>query len=152
MSFVDRGRRDNAPALIRLLGDAAMARSALGACGFPLAIVDAGHTARPVSYINPAFEEFFGCRAADAVGRGLGALIFRGDEALVHRMLAEAAPRRQMKAWSEDGTVRHVELLLNALRNAEGRITHWVVAISDRSEVERLRAEIESLRTLQAAA
>ncbi|MFN2644987.1 MAG: PAS domain S-box protein [Burkholderiales bacterium] len=152
MSVNDPRRRENAPALIRLLGDAAMSRAALGACGFPLAILDATQTARPVSYVNPAFEEFFGCRAADALGRGLGALIFRGDEALVHRMLAEAAPHRQTKAWAQDGAVRHIELSFGALRNADGRTTHWVAAISDRSEVERLRAEIESLRTLQAAA
>jgi len=152
MSFRDSSRRENAPALSRLLGDAAMARAALGACGFPVAILDATHTARPVSYVNAAFEAFFGCRADQALGRGLGALIFRGDEALVHRMLAEANPRRVVKAWSRDGAVRHVELSLGALRNAEGRTTHWVVAVSDRSEIERLRTEIESLRTLAAAA
>jgi len=38
------------------------------------------------------------------------------------------------------------------VRNAEGAITHWVVAFSDRTELERLRAELESLRTLAAAA
>ena len=152
MSFADRSRRENAPALVRLLGDAAMSRAALGACGFPLAILDATQTARPVTYVNPAFEAFFGCSADQALGRGLGALIFRGDEALVHRMLAEANPRRAVKAWSRDGAVRPVELSLGALRNAEGRTTHWVVAVSDRSEIERLRAEIESLRTLAAAA
>jgi hypothetical protein len=38
------------------------------------------------------------------------------------------------------------------VRSAEGQITHWVLAFSDRSELERLRAELESLRTLAAAA
>jgi PAS domain S-box-containing protein len=152
MSFIERSRRDSTPALARLLGDAAMSRAALGACGFPVAILDAMHTTRPVTYVNPAFEEFFGCRPDEALGKGLGALIFRGDEALVHRMLAEATPRRTVKAWSRDGTLRHVELSFGPLRHADGRVNYWVVAISDRTELEKLRAEIESLRTLQAAA
>jgi len=152
MSFANSGRRGDAPALTRLLGDAAMARAALGACGFPIAILDATAPARPVSYVNAAFEAYFCCRADEARGRALGALILRGDEALVHRMLAESNPRRVLKAWSKDGSVRHVELSLTALRSSDGRITHWVLAFSDRSELERLRVELDSLRTLAAAA
>jgi PAS domain S-box-containing protein len=148
----DPSRRETVPALARLLADAAMARAALGACGVPLAILDATAPARPVTYVNPAFEVFFGCRAEEATGRALGALIFRGDDALVHRVLAEATPRRPIKAWAKDGAVRQVELSLGPVRASDGRITHWVLAFSDRSELERLRAELDSLRTLAAAA
>jgi PAS domain S-box-containing protein len=129
-----------------------MARAALGACGFPMAILDAAAPARPVTYVNPAFEAFFGCRAHETVGRGLGAAVFRGDEALVHRMLAESNSRRSVRAWAKDGAPRHIELTLGPVRSTEGQITHWVLAFSDRSELERLRAELESLRTLAAAA
>ena len=152
MSFADSRRREQAPALARLLGDAAMARGALGACGFPIAILDATSPARPVSYVNAAFEAYFGCRAEEARGRALGALILRGDEAHVHRMLAESQPRRALKAWAKDGTARHVDLSMTPMRADDGRITHWVLAFSDRSEAERLRAELDSLRTLAAAA
>ena len=139
-------------ALKRLLADCVMARGALSACGFPIAILDDSATNRPVVYVNAAFESFFGCTAAEALGRTLGSLAFRGDEALVHRMLAESTPRRSVKAWTRDGAQRHVELTLSAVRNAEGAIAHWVVAFSDRTELERLRAELDSLRTLAAAA
>jgi hypothetical protein len=47
--------------------------------------------------------------------------------------------------------MRHVEVALCSLRSADGRLTHWVVAFSDRGEVERLRAEIESLKSPAAA-
>ena len=139
-----------APALFRLLSDSAMSRAALGACGLPLAILDAGSPARPVTYVNPAFEGFFGYVAVEAVGRSLGALVFRGDEALVHRLLAEADSRRSLKAWSKDGSAHPVELTLGAVRAADGRVTHWVIVFSDRCELERLRAELQALRTLTA--
>lgn len=141
MNPFDPAQREAAPALRRLLGDAAMARAALGACPVPIAILDAGAPSRPVTYVNAAFEAFFGCSASEALGRPLGALVFRGDEALVHRMLAESAVRRPVSAWSRDGAQRPVELALGAIRGADGRVTHWVASFSDRSEVERLRAD-----------
>ncbi len=144
-------RREAAPALFRLLSDSALSRAALGACGFPLAIVDAATPTRPVSYANPAFEGFFGYKPGEVLGRPLAALLFRGDDALVHRLLAESASNWELKAWAKDGSVRHVELALGAVRSAEGRLTHWVVTLSDRGEVERLRAELAALKTLASA-
>ena len=136
-------------ALERLLADCVMARAALNACGFPVAILE-DSTNRPVVYANAAFEALFGLRASEALGRSLGGLVFRGDEAQVHRMLAEQAPRRAAMAWAKDGTPRPVELTLNPLRDAEGAITHWILGFSDASELERLRAELDSLRRLAA--
>ena len=140
-----------APALYRLLSDGALSHAALGACGLPLAILNAATPARPICYVNPAFEGFFGYRADEALGRPLAALLFGGDEALVHRLLAESPSRRQIKAGAKDGGVRHVELAIGAVRSAEGRLTHWVVAFSDRGELERLRSELEALRALALA-
>ena len=141
-------RPEAAPALFRLLSDSALSRAALDACGFPLAILDAESSARGVTYVNPAFEDFFGYRTSEAVGRPLAKLVFRGDDALASRLLAEPTSRWRIKAWGKDGNARYVEAALSALRSAEGRRTHWVVAFSDRDEVERLRAELETLRSL----
>jgi PAS domain S-box-containing protein len=146
MDFSDSRRRETAPALSRLLADAAVARSALGACPAPIAILDAAVPSRPVTYVNAAFEEAFGIGASDAVGRPLGALILRGDEALLHRMLAESTFERPIKAWAKDGTPRPAHLALGALRDREGRVTHWVASFADRSEAEALRAELQSMR------
>ena len=145
MDFSDSGRRGSngrepAPALSRLLADAAMARAALGACPFPIAILDAGAPSRPVTYVNAAFEQTFGVRAQEAVGRPLGALVFRGDEALVHRMLAESVLKKPVGAWAKDGAQRPVELALGPLRDRDGRLTHWVASFADRSELESLQA------------
>jgi PAS domain S-box-containing protein len=140
-----------APALYRLLSDSALSRAALGACGFPLVMLDARISSRPVTYVNAAFEGFFGYRAGDALGRPLAALLFRGDEPLVHRLLAESSSRWKLRAWGKDGAVRHVEITFGAVHSAAGELTHWVVAFADRSEVERLRAELEGLQALAAA-
>lgn len=152
MDFFDSGSRSGAPALSRLLAEAAMARAALGACPTPVAILDAASPSRPVTYVNAAFEEIFGVRAADAAGRALGALVFRGDEALVHRMLAESVFSKPVRAWSKDGNPRAVELALGALRDREGRVTHWVASFADRSEAEKLRAELDAMRAPAARA
>jgi len=153
MDFPDSARRrDNGPALSRLLADAAMARAALGACPSPIAILDASVPSRPVSYVNGAFEETFGVRAQDTIGRPLGALIFRGDEALLHRMLAESVFSKPVKAWAKDGSQRPVELALGALRDRDGRVTHWVASFSDRGELERLRGELDSMHAPAARA
>ena len=142
---------DPQPALQRLLSESARAHAALGACGFPLAMLDARAGSRPVTYVNAAFEGFFGYRAGDALGRPLAALLFHGDEPLVHRLLAESSSRWKLRAWGKDGAVRHVEIALGAVHSADGQLTHWVVAFSDRSEVEKLRSELEGLKSLAAA-
>jgi len=128
--------------LEKLLADSALARAALRTCGLPLAIVDAAASGRPVIYANPAFESFFGLRPGEAVGLPLATLIFRGDEAQLYRLLAQAPAHRELETWSKDGSVRHVEMTLGALRDPEGRLTHWVVGFAD----------LERLKTLAVAA
>jgi PAS domain S-box-containing protein len=144
-------RPDAAPALYRLLSDSALSRAALGACGFPLAMLDARSGSRSVTYVNAAFEGFFGYGAGEALGRPLAALLFRGDEPLVHRLLAEPSSRWKLRAWGKDAAVRHVEISFGAVHSADGQLTHWVVAFADRSELEKLRAELEGLKALAAA-
>lgn len=128
---------DPAPALSQLLGEGALARAALRTCGFPLAIIDAAAAGRPVVYANPAFERFFGLRAGEAGGRPLASLIFRGDEATLYRLLAQAPAYRELETWSKDGSLRRVEMTLGGIRDAEGRLTYWVAGFAD---LERLKA------------
>jgi PAS domain S-box-containing protein len=129
--------RDPAPALSRLLSEGALAHAALRVCGFPLVIADATAPGRPVVYANPAFEQFFGLRQGEAAGLPLALLIFRGDEAKLYRLLAQGPAYRELETWSKDGGRRHVEMTLGAVRDAEGRLTHWVAGFAD---LERLKA------------
>src|ERR1700675_2262039 len=87
------GKPQGAPALFRLLSDSALSRAALGACGVPVPPLDAAANNHGFTYVNAAFEAFFGYRESEALGRSVAALLFRDDEALLQRLLAES-PRR----------------------------------------------------------
>jgi PAS domain S-box-containing protein len=144
------GRPNTAPALFRLLAESALSRAALGACGIPLALIDANAKAWPFTYVNPAFEAFFGYREAELLGKPAASHLFRGDEPLMQRLISE--PRRwQVSAWAKEGEPRHVEISIGRLHSADGKLTHWVLAFSDRGEAERLRAEVEQLKALAAS-
>jgi PAS domain S-box-containing protein len=141
-------RPQAAPALFRLLSESALSRAALGCCGVAVVIVEAGLKARTVSYANAAFESLFGYTGPEISGKAL-ATLFRNDEALVQRML-EAPHRWQLTAWSKDGAAHPVEVSVAAVHSVEGKLTHWVLAFADRSEVEHLREELQSLKRLAA--
>jgi PAS domain S-box-containing protein len=136
--------------LFRLLADSALSRDALGACATPIALLQVNPKASAFSYVNASFESFFGHRQSDLLGRS-AAVLFAGDEALTQRLFSEPQRRWELTAWSKDGSLRHVEITLGALRSSEGKLTHWVIAFSDHGEVARLRAELEQLKAVAAS-
>src|SRR6185436_10246788 len=105
----DGARAVAAPALARFLSDSALSRAALAACGFPVALSDASAKGRPLTYVNPAFETFFGYRADEVAGRPAITLLFPEDEAAAS-MFNEAPVRLQMRARRKDGASAEVEL------------------------------------------
>ncbi len=139
-----------APALARLLSDSALSRAALAACGFPVALADATAKGRPLTYVNPAFESFFGYRADEALGRPAITLLFPEAEGAAS-MFNEAPARLQTRARRKDGVQVDVELSLGMVHGVDGRLTHWVLAFADRSEMERMREELRVLRAVAAA-
>ena len=139
-----------APALARLLSDSALSRAALAACGFPVALSDAVAKGRPLTYVNPAFETFFGYRAGEVLGRPAITLLFPQDEAAAS-MFNEAPMRLQMRARRKDGAVAEVELSIGMVHGVDGRLTHWVLAFADRGEIARMQEELRVLRSVAAA-
>lgn len=150
MTPADKRRTQTAPALFRLLSECALTRAALGTCGLPVAILEAGARSSPVVYCNAAFENLFGYAEQEAAGKSLAGLLLHGDEALLQRLL-ESPRRWELTAWAKDGLERPVGITVSPVRNVEGAVTHWVIGFSDRGEVERLRAQVESLKGLAAA-
>lgn len=151
MTIAERARQGTprpevAPALFRLLAEAALSRAALDACGLPVALADAASPERPLSYVNQAFEAFFGYRAAEALGRPVATVLF-AEPGAAERMLREPAAQTPMRALRKDGSPVHVEVSVSAVRATDGRVTHWVLAFTDRSELEALRAQLSRLST-----
>jgi len=139
-----------APALARLLADSALSRAALAACGFPVALADASAIGRPLTYVNPAFESLFGYRADEAIGRPSITLLFPEDETAAS-MFSDAPSRVQMRARRKDGGTAQVELSVGMVHGVDGRLTHWVLAFADRSEIARMQEELRVLRAISAA-
>jgi PAS domain S-box-containing protein len=137
-----------APALFRLLAESALARAALDACGLPLALAEAGVAAPTLCYVNRAFEAFFGHRAAEALGRSAAALLFPDDPG-AERLFREPGAQLLLRAHRKDGSLAHLEATAGSVRGVDGRVTHWVLAFADRTELEQLR---ERLAALSAAA
>lgn len=139
-----------APALARLLSDSALSRAALAACGFPVALADAAAKGRPLTYVNPAFESFFGYRADEALGRPAITLLFPEADGAAN-MFNEAPARLQTRARRKDGVTVDVELSIGMVQGVDGRLTHWVLAFADRSEIARMREELRVLKAIDAA-
>lgn len=133
-------RPEVAPALFRLLAEAALSRAALDACGLPVALVEAAGS-RPLSYVNQAFESFFGYRAAEALGRPVQVLLAM-DETSAEQLCRERTPGVVLRAQRKDSALAVVEVAVGAVRGSDGRVTHWVLAFSDRTELEELRSRL----------
>jgi PAS domain S-box-containing protein len=146
----DGTRAVAAPALARLLSDSALSRAALAACGFPVALADAGVKGRPLTYVNPAFEAFFGYRAVEVLGRPVITLLFAEADGAAS-MFNEVPARVQMHARCKDGASAEVELSIGMVHGVDGLLTHWVLAFADRGEIARMQEELRVLRSIAAA-
>jgi len=145
------GRHDLAPALFRLLSDSAMSRAALASCGAAVAIVDAQDAAWPIAYLNPVFERLFGHRDVDVGGQSLIALIFGLDPQVQDRLLEAVRAPHDVCAAHKNGIPLEVEIVLGPVHDSNGRLTHWVLTCTDRTELAQLREEVAALRSLRAA-
>jgi len=145
------GRHDLAPALFRLLSDSAMSRAALASCGAAVAIVDAQDSNWPIAYLNPAFEHLFGHRDRDVCGQPLVSLILSREPGMQDLLLEAVQLPHEICAIHKNGTRRDVEIVLGPVYDSGGRLTHWVMTFTDRSELARLRAELATLQPRRAA-
>ena len=139
-----------APALAQLLSDSALSRAALAACGFPVALSDASAKGRPITYVNPSFEAFFGYRANEVIGRPVITLLFPEADGAAG-MFNEAPARLNMLARRKDGSGAQVELSIGMVHGINGSLSHWVLAFADRSEIARMQEELRVLRAISAA-
>ena len=115
-----------------------------------MALLDGAASGQPVSYVNRAFESFFGYSAAEALGRPLGTLL-AADAGAAERLLRDPGGRMPLRARRKDGSQADVEVSVGSVRGTDGRVTHWVLAFADCSELEDLRAKLRTLSSLASA-
>jgi PAS domain S-box-containing protein len=67
------------------------------------------------------------------------------DAAAAERLFREPEAQALLRAQRKNGSLAHVEVAAGAVRGVDGRVTHWVLAFSDRTELEQLRNELNAL-------
>lgn len=99
-----------------------------------------------IVYVNPAFEEMTGYSSEEVLGRNPRFLQGpRSDRKVLDRLRADLEAGRPFQGESlnyrKDGVAFHMAWRIAALRDAGGRVTHYVAAQDDvtaRREAERL--------------
>jgi diguanylate cyclase (GGDEF)-like protein/PAS domain S-box-containing protein len=103
---------------------------------------------QPIEYVNPAFERITGYAAADALGRNCRFL--QGSdrnqvEIAILRRAIEAGREASvvLRNYRKDGSVFWAQLSISPLRDAAGRISHYVGVLSDITEARNYREQLE---------
>ncbi len=107
-------------------------------------LVDAQDAGHPVAYVNPGFEALTGYAAADLIGKNLRLLQSDDRDQDARHRLREALAKGEtcrvlLRNYRKDGSVFWNETTVIPLRDAEGRITHFVGHHRDAGE--RLRID-----------
>ena len=116
------------------LHDRAMAQSGNG-----IVISDMTQPGQPVIYVNPAFERITGYSAAEALGRNCNFLQLEdldqpGLVVLRQAIAEEREAQVVLRNYRKDGSLFWNELAIAPVRDAGGRVTHYIGAQNDISE------------------
>ncbi len=126
------------------LRDRAMAATSNG-----IVISDARQPDMPIVFCNPAFERITGFTAEEAIGRNCRFL--QGPETdqatleILRRALREGTECRVvLRNYRKDRSLFWNELTISPIRDASGRLTHFVGAQSDISDRKRIEEEVRA--------
>ena len=134
------------------LHDRAMAQSGNG-----IVISDMTQPGQPVIYVNPAFERITGYPARDALGRNCNFL--QGEDqdqpglGVLRQAIAEEREAQVvLRNYRKDGSLFWNELDIAPVRDAAGKVTHYIGVqndITERREAERaLEDQSRRLQTI----
>ena len=123
---------DADPAARRLgVGLPALLTAAVEATSSGVVVVDARPGDYPMLYVNPAFEAITGYTSAEVLGRNCRFLQGPDTDPEAVRILAAALTRGDehqvvLRNYRKDGTAWWNELRLSPVRDAAGRLTHYL--------------------------
>jgi hypothetical protein len=72
------------------------------------------------------------------------------DPACAGQLFREPAQSVVLRTQRKDSSLAQVEVSVGAVRGSDGRVTHWVLAFCDRTELEQLREQLNALRATAA--
>ncbi|MBI3529894.1 MAG: PAS domain S-box protein [Betaproteobacteria bacterium] len=103
---------------------------------------------QPIEYVNPAFERMTGYSSAEIAGRNCrflqGADRNQPEIELLRTAIREGCEARVvLRNYRRNGDAFWAELSISPLRDANGRITHYVGVLSDITEARNVREQLE---------
>ena len=115
------------------------------ACG--IVVADALQEDLPLVYVNPAFEAMTGYRADEVLGRNCRFLhSTESGQAALNEVRAALREQREtrvlLRNFRKDGQLFLNQFLLSPVRNAEGKVTHYVGIQEDVTEREMARQRV----------
>src|SRR5437899_1000733 len=123
--------------------------------GVGMLVTDAKQSDNLSICVNPAFERLTGYAAAVALGRNCRFLQGAGTDpsavAEIRQALKEVRVlRTELLNYRKDGSYFWNELTISPLRDAKGRVTHYVGIINDRTERKRVEQHLQQVEKLAA--
>jgi two-component system, cell cycle sensor histidine kinase and response regulator CckA len=153
---VTRGRRKPPRRSLKAVRDFRRVRDeAIASVSVGILITDPHQPDNPIIYVNPAFERVTGYGAAEALGRNCRFL--QGSDtdssavAEIRQALKEERGLRiELLNYRKDGSSFWNELTVSPLRDAKGRVTHYVGVINDRTDRKGFEQHLQQAEKLAA--
>jgi two-component system cell cycle sensor histidine kinase/response regulator CckA len=135
---------------IRRVRDEAITSVSVG-----ILITDPHQPDNPIIYVNPAFERLTGFGAAEALGRNCRFLQGAGTDSsavaeIRQALKEERGLRIELLNYRNDGSSFWNDLTISPLRDAKGRVTHYVGIINDGTERKRVERHLQQVEKLAA--
>jgi PAS domain S-box-containing protein len=118
-------------------------------------LVDAQQPDMPIVYVNPAFEQLTGYRAAAVMGKNILFLQGTDREQEGQTMLRRGLENGEkcvctLRNYRSDGTLFWNEVRIAPICDAQGKVTHFVAVLNDvTARVEKEAAQLRSDRRYQ---
>jgi PAS domain S-box-containing protein len=135
---------------IRRVRDEAIASVSVG-----ILITDPHQPDNPIIYVNPAFERLTGYGPAESLGRNCRFLQGAGTDSsavaeIRQALKEERGLRIELLNYRKDGSSFWNDLTISPLRDAKGRVTHYVGIINDGTERKRGERHLQQVEKLAA--
>lgn len=146
--LANRLLREDIAARERLEKDLELRNRAIEASPNAILIISAEPPSYPIEYVNPAFERMTGYAEEEVLGRGMR-LLMGSDSKQPGIAEFKAATIEQrpghavMRSYRKDGTMFWNDLYTSPVRDATGKVTHFVAAQYDITEMKRYETELE---------